>query len=141
MIESKTRFPGAPLIADRGLELPPEAAKDLREFVQGPESIGAQEPEGGVQETGSQGDVGCRGGGSLSKGAPRPTSEPPRRFPPVLDSPDVHHVATLMMPLETADEALDVYFRYVLNGYERSYAFQRAFIYAAEAEGYHRGPR
>ena len=126
MIESKVRFPGAPLISDRGLVFPPDAVEDLRSFVTTPDAMGHREEKGGIQETATHSDPDGRGGGPLSKGGLRPTS----------DGRKIEELVNGMIPHDTAVKALEMYYRYILGGYVPEYAIQRACLYISEELGW-----
>ena len=137
LIESEARFPGASIDPDwdRGLELPPKAAEDLRAFVVAPDAVGHREEKGGDPGEGNPSrDTGASFDGSpdvpgreVSQGvSSRPTLDPESRL---LD---------ILMPRETAEGAIGVYLRAYFEHGDPVRAMQQAFAYMAEAEHYHR---
>ena len=73
-LESKMRYPGAPLLSDPGFVLPDEVVQEIKALSSA--AMGQRETPGGESERDSS-DAQCdvltaRGGGSLSNGGPRP---------------------------------------------------------------------
>jgi len=124
MIETKTRFPGAPL-ADPGMEALDRAVTNLRNSeALTPVPMGAQGTRGGVQGQGSTSDV-VVGAGELQGVLPRPVEE------------ETERLVNFLIPREDAEKALAIYDRHLMNGYDAVYALQRACLCIAESRGWH----
>lgn len=96
-------------------------------FAGAPVAMGQREVEGGVLGEGKVMSV-TAGPGVAEESAPDSDSDIA-----------VRRLVDFMVPSETAVGAVRVFERYRREGYDLVYAMQRAFIFIAESEGWHRG--